>query len=78
MQAENAPPEACPRGFGDGEYAPLGPSKVRSIVKIVGTAHVRGMADGWEEAVAAPLEVGALLRDPNAPSLASPDESPKV
>ena len=64
MQAEGAPAEACPSGFGDGSYTPL--ADVRRIVKIVGTAHVQGMVQRWADAVAAPREVGALLRDSNS------------
>ena len=66
MQAEGAPAEACPSGFGDGSYTPL--ADVRRIVKIVGTAHVQGMVQRWADAVAAPREVGALLRDSNSDS----------
>ncbi len=42
--------EACPPGAGAGQYAPLaGP---RSVVAVVGTAHVRGMIRQWKAAQA--------------------------
>lgn len=38
-------PGACPPGAGAGQYAPLqGP---RTVVAVVGTAHVRGMLREW-------------------------------
>jgi|LauGreSBDMM110SN_4_FD.fasta_scaffold40857_2 hypothetical protein len=66
MQAQGAPPEACPPGYGDGEYVPL--PGVRTVVKVVGTAHMRGMMQRWPEAVSSPREVRELLRDLNASS----------
>lgn len=39
-------PGACPLGAGAGQYTPLaGP---RSVVVVVGTAHVRGMIRQWK------------------------------
>lgn len=47
---------ACPPGAGAGEYAPLpGP---RTVVAVVGTAHVRGMLREW-----GPAQRDASLRD---------------
>ena len=50
-------PGACPTGAGAGQYAPLaGP---RTVVAVVGTAHVRGMIRDWT----------AAQRDPSLRSL---------
>ncbi len=78
MQAEGAPAEASPAGYGDGAYEPL--RDVTCIVNIVGTAHVQGMAQRWQQAVQAPMEgIGALLEDPNAkPVAAAEAEAPET
>jgi hypothetical protein len=47
MVPHGAPEEAAPRGLGDGAYEPL--RDVRRVVGVVGTAHVRGLVQEWEQ-----------------------------
>jgi hypothetical protein len=47
MQAQGAPSESSPRGFGDGSYRPLPTPK--NVVAIVGTAHVQGITRRWNK-----------------------------
>ncbi|KAG1678282.1 hypothetical protein FOA52_013903 [Chlamydomonas sp. UWO 241] len=60
MQAEGAPAEVSPHGFGDGAYTPLG--NVTNVVAIVGTAHVPGIMARWGDATWDPKSVEGLLR----------------
>lgn len=46
MMPESGPRRCAPMGQGDGEYKPI--QGVRSVVGIVGSAHVRGMIKEWE------------------------------
>lgn len=44
-----SPPESAPAGMGDGVFDPL--QAPRSVVAIVGSAHVRGMVRDWKQHV---------------------------
>lgn len=46
MMPENGPRRSAPMGQGDGEYQPV--KGVKSVVAVVGSAHVRGMIKEWE------------------------------
>jgi hypothetical protein len=46
MMADGAPNKSAPTGKGDGAYKPLGSAK--SIVAVIGSAHVRGMCRRWD------------------------------
>uniref|UniRef100_A0A7R9VAT9 TraB domain-containing protein n=1 Tax=Chlamydomonas euryale TaxID=1486919 RepID=A0A7R9VAT9_9CHLO len=70
MQADGAREQASPRGFGDGAYVPL--KDVRSVVQIVGTAHVPGIVAGWKAALADPTAVDDLLRSESGSGGGSP------
>jgi len=60
MQAQGAPPESSPKGLGDAEYTPI--KGARAVVKVVGTAHVRGMMRAWDKALKQPADVQHLLK----------------
>jgi hypothetical protein len=49
MMADGAPNKSAPTGKGDGAYQPLGSAK--SVVAVIGSAHVRGMCRRWDSAV---------------------------
>lgn len=49
MVPEAAPAGSAPSGLGDGAFKPL--PGVRSIVGVVGSAHVRGMVREWNTCV---------------------------
>ncbi len=56
-----APVAAAPAGLGDGALTePL--RGVRTVVGIVGSAHVPGMVRQWKEALDKPSDVETLLR----------------
>lgn len=59
MMPENAPPATAPVGLGDGAFKPL--KGARSVVGIVGSAHVHGMIREWSECVKAPGDVSKQL-----------------
>ncbi|KAI8474734.1 MAG: hypothetical protein J3K34DRAFT_118612 [Monoraphidium minutum] len=69
--ADGGPEGASPKGLGEGAYAP--PRGVKSVVVVVGTAHVRGMCRAWGDALARPGDVGELAPAAEAP----PEESAK-
>lgn len=51
MMADGAPNKAAPTGKGDGAYQPLGTA--RSVVAVLGSAHVRGMCRRWDGTLSA-------------------------
>lgn len=48
VMAQGANPVVCPPGMGDGAYEALPAG--RTVVGVVGTAHVRGICREWEAA----------------------------
>lgn len=59
MVPEGATASSAPAGAGDGPYVPLaGP---RAVVSVVGSAHVRGMVQRWQESLAAAGQLDELL-----------------
>lgn len=60
--SKDAPLGSAPRGIGEGEYLPP-PGGAKSVVFVVGTAHVRGMCREWERALAAAGDVGEFVAE---------------
>uniref|UniRef100_A0A383WD58 Uncharacterized protein n=1 Tax=Tetradesmus obliquus TaxID=3088 RepID=A0A383WD58_TETOB len=59
MVPEGATASSAPAGAGDGPYVPLaGPT---AVVSVVGSAHVRGMVQRWQESLAAAGQLDELL-----------------
>eukprot|EP00798_Chlamydomonas_sp_ICE-L_P015964 gene15964-22096_t len=63
MQAEGAPAESSPSGFGDGAFQPM--AAPRAIVNVVGTAHLPGIVRNWPKALESSEDVMHLLRGKN-------------
>jgi hypothetical protein len=59
LMPDGAPVAAAPQGLGDGAAQPL--AGVRTVVGVVGSAHVPGMVRQWQEAVASPGTIDLLL-----------------
>jgi hypothetical protein len=59
------PSGAAPAGLGEGEYGPP-PGGARSVVVVVGTAHVRGMCREWEAALDRAGDVGEFVAEATA------------
>lgn len=45
---KGANPVVCPEGYGEGQFQPL--PEGRTVVGVVGTAHMRGIIRAWAEA----------------------------
>ncbi|KAF6254495.1 hypothetical protein COO60DRAFT_1703286 [Scenedesmus sp. NREL 46B-D3] len=60
MVPEGATASSAPSGAGDGPYVPLaGPA---AVVSVVGSAHVRGMVQMWQDSLAAAGQLDDLLK----------------
>uniref|UniRef100_A0A7S0RDT8 Uncharacterized protein n=1 Tax=Chlamydomonas leiostraca TaxID=1034604 RepID=A0A7S0RDT8_9CHLO len=77
MMPENGPMASAPAGSGDGEFKPL--KGVKSVVGVIGSAHVRGMIREWDACVKSPADVADLLvcegqkiEEPAAPAPPAP------